>query len=141
MPQHPYAERDDLERREGARADRVTLRLPADSAYVAVLRTATAGLAARSNFTLDEIEDLRIAVDEACALLLPRARPGSAFDCTFDVGNVDLAIVVAVDSEDPRPPRTDTFAWAVLTALAGKVEASATDQRVEIRMHKTRGAA
>ena len=35
------------------------LRLPADSAYLAVLRTATAGLAARINFTLDDIEDLR----------------------------------------------------------------------------------
>ena len=35
-----------------------------------VLRTATAGLAARLQFTLDEIEDLRIAVDEACAILL-----------------------------------------------------------------------
>ncbi|MGW4973630.1 hypothetical protein ACWEP3_27550, partial [Streptomyces albidoflavus] len=31
---------------------------------------ATAGLAARLDFTLDEIEDLRIAVDEACAILL-----------------------------------------------------------------------
>jgi serine/threonine-protein kinase RsbW len=122
------------------RADRVTLRTPADGAYVAVLRTATAGLAARSDFTLDEIEDLRIAVDEACALLLQRARQGAMFDCTFDVGTGDLAIRVAVDSDDPRPPRVDTFAWAVLTALAGKVEASATDQQVEIRLHKTRGA-
>ena len=38
------------------------LRLPADSAYLAVLRTTTAGLAARLDFTLDDIEDLRIAV-------------------------------------------------------------------------------
>ena len=52
----------------------VELRLPADSAYVAVLRTATAGLAARLDFTLDDIEDLRIAVDEACAMVLPQAR-------------------------------------------------------------------
>ena len=56
----------------------VELRLPADSAYLAVLRTATAGLAARINFTLDDIEDLRIAVDEACAILLPQAVPGPA---------------------------------------------------------------
>ena len=42
-----------------------------------MLRTATAGLAARLDFTLDEIEDLRIAVDEACALLLPDAVPGA----------------------------------------------------------------
>ena len=59
-------------------SDVVELRLPADGAYLSVLRTATAGLAARLDFTLDEIEDLRIAVDEACALLLPDAEPGSA---------------------------------------------------------------
>ena len=47
--------------------DVVVLVVPADGSYLAVLRTATAGLAARLQFTLDEIEDLRIAVDEAPA--------------------------------------------------------------------------
>ena len=59
----------------GGIADAVEIRLPADSAYLSVLRTATAGLAARLDFTLDEIEDLRIAVDEACALLLADTPP------------------------------------------------------------------
>src|SRR5919202_3533665 len=59
-------------------SDTVDLRVPADPAYLAVLRTATAGLAARLDLTLDEIEDLRIAVDEACALVLgPQALDGS----------------------------------------------------------------
>src|SRR4051812_6467821 len=61
--------------------DVVELRLPADGAYLSVLRTATAGLAARLDFTLDEIEDLRIAVDEACALLLPDAVPDATMTC------------------------------------------------------------
>ena len=60
--------------------DVVEMRLPADWAYLSVLRTATAGLAARLDFTLDEIEDLRIAVDEACAMLLPDAVPGRDAD-------------------------------------------------------------
>ncbi len=55
----------------------VELRIPADSAYLAVLRTPTAGLAARLDFTLDDIEDLRMAVGEASALALPAAEPGS----------------------------------------------------------------
>src|SRR5688500_8363327 len=64
---------------DGADAGRdvVVLRLPADGAYLSVLRTATAGLASRLDFTLDDIEDLRIAVDEACAMLLPQAVPGA----------------------------------------------------------------
>ena len=50
--------------------------MPADGAYVSVLRTMTAGLAARLDFTVDDIEDLRIAVGEACALVLPEADAG-----------------------------------------------------------------
>ncbi len=60
---------------DDSRAD-VELRLPADSAYVSVLRTTSAGLAARLDFTLDDIEDLRMAVGEATALVLPEAEPG-----------------------------------------------------------------
>src|SRR2546423_316263 len=63
--------------------DFVEVRLPAAGAYLSVLRTATAGLAARLDFTLDEIEDLRIAVDEACAILLQQAVPGSVLSCVF----------------------------------------------------------
>ena len=38
--------------------DVVLLTVPADGGYLGVLRTATAGLAARLHFALDEIEDL-----------------------------------------------------------------------------------
>ena len=54
----------------GARRADVELRLPADGAYASVLRTTTAGLAARLDFTIDDIEDLRIAASEASALVL-----------------------------------------------------------------------
>ena len=64
------------------RAD-VSLRVPADGAYVSVLRTMTAGLAARLDFTVDDIEDLRIAVGEACALVLPEADPSGDLEAEF----------------------------------------------------------
>ena len=69
----------------------VELRIPADSAFLSVLRTATAGLAARLDFTLDDIEDLRIAVDEACAIVLPQATPGSDLSCAFFLSARDAA--------------------------------------------------
>lgn len=56
-----------------APAETVELTVPASASYVSVLRTVTASLAARRDFTIDEIDDLRIAVDEASALLLPHA--------------------------------------------------------------------
>jgi serine/threonine-protein kinase RsbW len=109
------------ERRETK--DQVTVRLPAEGAYLSVLRTATAGLAARLDFTLDEIEDLRIAVDEACAMLLSQAVPGASLECAFTLGHDVMTIAVTAACLAPQQPATDTFAWTVLTALAGSVDA------------------
>jgi serine/threonine-protein kinase RsbW len=119
--------------------DEVTVRMPADGAYLSVLRTATAGLAARLDFTLDDIEDLRIAVDEACAMLLSQAIPGSSLDCTFSLSPDMLTISVSVPCLSPRLPTGDTFAWTVLTALAGSVEAQVgPEDRLAIVMRKRR---
>ena len=120
--------------------DVVELRLPADGAYLSVLRTATAGLAARLDFTLDEIEDLRIAVDEACALLLPDAAPGAELRCVFALAAESLSVTVTVPSRTGRVPRRNTFAWTVLSALAGDVDAWADDAgRVSVTLLKHRG--
>jgi serine/threonine-protein kinase RsbW len=120
-------------------ADQVTVRMPADGAYLSVLRTATAGLAARLDFTLDDIEDMRIAVDEACAMLLSQAIPGSSLECSFALGTDDMTITVSVPCLNPRPPSGETFAWTVLTALAGTVEAQVgPGDRLAIVMRKSR---
>ena len=103
--------------------DRVTIQMPAEGAYLSVLRTATAGLAARLDFTLDEIEDLRIAVDEACGMLLSQAAPGADLECDFTLGEDRMSIAVSTLAAQPRPPARDTFAWTVLSALAGSVDA------------------
>jgi serine/threonine-protein kinase RsbW len=108
---------------DDAARDRVNVRMPADGAYLSVLRTATAGLAARLDFTLDEIEDMRIAVDEACAMLLSQAIPGSDLECGFVLGQDEMTVRVSVRCLAPRVPADDTFAWTVLTALAGSVDA------------------
>ena len=77
----------------------VELRVPADTAYVAVLRTTTAGLAARLDFTLDDIEDLRIAVGEACAMVLEQARADGDLHATFDLGSGELSVTVSADAD------------------------------------------
>ena len=116
--------------------DVVTLRLPAQGAYLAVLRTAAAGLASRLNFTLDDIEDLRIAVDEACAMLLPRGAEGAQLECAFELKPGELDISVSLATVDATLPSRDTFAWTVLTALAGEVDATEADGTITITMKK-----
>ena len=112
----------------------VELRIPADSAYLAVLRTATAGLAARLDFTLDDIEDLRIAVDEACAMVLPQARENSDLTCTFDLDASKLTVAVTAECDSPRPPNRDAIAWTVLAALTNEVAADVDGDKLTVTL-------
>jgi serine/threonine-protein kinase RsbW len=102
---------------EGQRAD-VELRLPADNAYVSVLRTTTASLAARLDFTIDDIEDLRIAVGEACAMVLPEADPATTLLAEFFLAPGRLTVRVSVNGSEIGQPDYDSFAWQVLDTLA-----------------------
>jgi serine/threonine-protein kinase RsbW len=102
----------------------VELRLPAESAYVAVLRMTTAGLAARLDFTLDDIEDLRMAVGEACALVLENADPGGDMYAAFDLSDGSIRVSVSADALGETEPDEDSFGWQVLTALTSDVVTS-----------------
>jgi serine/threonine-protein kinase RsbW len=113
--------------------DLVELRVPADPAYLAVIRTATAGLATRLNLTLDEIEDLRIAVDEACSLVLAgRTHPDRTLKASFTLGNGAIAVVIAGPAVSL--PGQASFSWAVLQALAGDVVTGVSDGGTWIRL-------
>jgi serine/threonine-protein kinase RsbW len=119
--------------------DVVVLCVPAAGAYLGVLRTATAGLAARLQFTLDEIEDLRIAVDEACAMLLPIATPDAELSCRFAVTDDALTVETSVPTtaSGTRLP-AESFSWQVLSALADEIDATLSGGHAAIRLTKRR---
>lgn len=120
--------------------DTVLLTVPATGAYLGVLRTATAGLAARLQFTLDEIEDLRIAVDEACAMLLALASTDADLSCRFTVDDSTLTVETGVPTVrfDASLPTGDSFAWQVLSALTDEVSAQVVARYATIRLVKRR---
>ena len=56
----------------------VRLAVPAQPGYLRMTRLLAAGVASRVGFTLDEVDDLRIAIDEVCfALVGPNGRDGT----------------------------------------------------------------
>jgi len=119
---------------QSQRAD-VELRLPADGAYVSVLRTTTAGLAARLDFPIDDIEDLRIAVGEASAMVLAEADPGGELLCRFYLRPGELTVSVGVTaSHVVAAPDYDSFAWQVLTTLATHAASDNRDGLYTVRL-------
>ncbi len=56
----------------------VRLEVPAEPEFLRISRIMAAGVASRVGFTLDEVEDLRIAIDEVCfALVGAKGRAGT----------------------------------------------------------------
>ncbi|MEJ2863543.1 ATP-binding protein [Actinomycetospora flava] len=94
--------------------------LPVPEALVTV-RTVAGDLAARSEFPLDSVDDLRLAVDEACTCLAALARPGTKLTVTFTVDDDRITMTASVLTTGPTTLPTDTFAWRVLSVLADDV--------------------
>ena len=132
--------------------DRVELTVPADAAYVSVLRTVMASLAARRDFTIEEIDDLRIAVDEASSLLLPHAGPASVLTACFDGGEDSLTVRVSISAtvvgaDTPSDAAVGggevdetSFAWMVLAAVADDVRTERLGDDIAMVLAKTRSA-
>ena len=115
------------------RAD-VELRVPADGAYASVLRTTTAGLAARLDFTIEDIEDLRMAVAEAVAMVLEVADEGSDLLGRFALAPGEMTVSISVSANSPGEPDFDSFAWQVLNTLATSAKVEATGGRFTVSM-------
>src|ERR1700744_5987095 len=94
--------------------DVVEVSIPADVVYVATLRLTAASLAARCDLTIDDIEDLRLAVDEACALLLPLAHAGGVIESRFELATGRLSVAIGVRAGAADEPDRSGFAWTVL---------------------------
>lgn len=102
----------------------IVVRIPARPEYVHVLRTAVASVAARLDFTYDAIDDLRIAVDEACAHLLGVSSSAGTMTLRITPHGRDLVVLASTDSDPgqwPPPGAKQTLAWQVLNALADEV--------------------
>jgi serine/threonine-protein kinase RsbW len=117
----------------------IELTLPADPLHVPVARALAADLAVRLDYDLDEVSDLRMAVDEACAELVARAAGPGRLRCVFRVDPDALRVTVSAPTKDGATPGQNTFGWRVLTALVDEVDTWAeSDNVVHIQLLKRR---
>jgi len=98
--------------------DSIRLTVPATSAAVRITRAGAAGLATRAGFTYREVEQLRLAVGEAAALLAPDPEGEGTLDVTYDVDDDGLRVELALTGppQGERPGQVPDVAAAVLDA-------------------------
>lgn len=128
---------------DGIATDVVDIQVPASGAYVATLRLTTTSLAARCDLTVDDIDDLGLAVDEACALLLPHAEPDTPMSVHFALESGCLTVTASVRSPNASSASPDRsgFAWSLLSALASDVAVDGDGDALSITVTKRRGIA
>ena len=125
----------------------VLIQVPADADYLAVIRSAAAHVATKFGCTLPEVADLRLAVDEACGLLLRhtvRDRQAAGIgdlECRFVLDASTLRVVLGRQARDSAPPQDDEFGWTILSALVDDIVWRAEGSTVQVEVLKRRASA
>ena len=120
----------------------VRLSVPAAPEYLRLVRLTAAGLASRLGFTFDEVEDLRIAVDELCFHLLgdgddtpsDRAR---TMDLTYAAG-ADYISITGSTGMSGAVPEPSELSEQILDALVDEHEVTGNGGVVTFRLKKQR---
>ncbi|MBF6147131.1 anti-sigma factor [Nocardia sp. 852002-20019_SCH5090214] len=107
---------------EGLRSTPVEIGVAATVSQLPIVRGLAETLVLLSDFTLDEVADIRLAVDEACSTLIELAVPGSTLQCRFTVGDTDLLVRVAGIAATSKLPDQRSFGWHVLRTLTDGIE-------------------
>ncbi|NUR29602.1 MAG: anti-sigma regulatory factor [Catenulispora sp.] len=125
-------------------ADTVLIRVPPDPDYLPVIRSASAHVGTKLGCTLAEVSDLRLAVDEACGLLLrhtvrdPQAGAEGDLECRFVLEGPALRVLLSVPARDAAQPEDDEFGWTILTALVDDFVWRVEDSTVHVQILKRR---
>jgi len=108
----------------------IELRVPARLSSIHLLRTVVASAAARFDASVDDIDDLRIAVTEAASELLAGAPEGGWLGMVVRGANGAVHVSVTLSGpaagdrrgDEPQPAAPEqSLAWQVLLALATDV--------------------
>ena len=117
------------------KTDTIRMTIPALLQFVRLPRVAIAGLATRSGFSYDEVEDLRLAVGEVCQVLLDGADREGTLTIEFAVARGSMGVEVIVDAPPGRLEGVgEKLAEQILVATVGKVKVADDGRRISFAM-------
>jgi serine/threonine-protein kinase RsbW len=117
----------------------IELVLPAETRLVRIARLVASGVATAAGFDVDEVEDLRIAVDELCTALV-EGGDGSELLLGFDLGDGEVTVVGSTNAVGVAAFEPDRLALSrqILAVVADDHDLSADHGQISVRLHKRR---
>ena len=116
----------------------VRLEVPAAPEFLRISRIMAAGVASRVGFTLDEVEDLRIAIDEVCfSMVGPRGRGGTiALRYLLDTNQLVVEGTGRFSDGLGNEPVVSALSKQILAAVVDECELSAGEEGPHFRLVK-----
>jgi serine/threonine-protein kinase RsbW len=109
--------------------DEIQVTVPAQPDFIHVVRSVTGAVAAGFQLPYDEIDDLRIAIDEACSHLLDVRPNAGVLRLAISTEESRIRFVASIEAPEaqwPPPNAHQTLTWQVLAALADDAEFAKT---------------
>jgi serine/threonine-protein kinase RsbW len=114
-------------------AEVVRLSVPGSLEYVRVVRLTAAAVAARVGFDIEEIEDLRVAVDELASVVI---EAGDGAEITFMFSNRDDTFVMEGSAAVTASPSIDDLSRQILSVVVDDFELDTADGVAQFRATK-----
>ncbi len=97
--------------------DEVRLAVPAKPEFLGLARVTAAGLASRLGFTFDQVEDLRLAIDEICFGMTGSTGRDGVLEVRFLLGQSALTVRGEGHFPAPAPVHLSELSEVILDAL------------------------
>ena len=103
----------------------VELNVAADASMMLVVRLTTAGVLARAGLTMDAMDSLKMATEEACNCLIGQSNPPAQLNLRFDCTDGRLSVIAAAKGCDSPWGEADEteleIVRCILASLADEV--------------------
>jgi hypothetical protein len=118
--------------------DEVRLAVPARPEFVGLARVTAAGLASRLGFTFDQVEDLRLAIDEMCFGLTGSKGKDGILELRFLLSPEGLTVEGKGSFSPPGPVHLSELSKVILDALVDEHSISDGADGPRFRLMKKR---
>jgi hypothetical protein len=122
-------------------ADTIGIRISPTISSIGLVRALATALAARLDFTYDQITDLHLAIDEICSRLLDTTVDPEALEVTFET-EADRLFFLARAHGPAKPDHAFLNPWSekILRAVVDGFDVLERDGRTTVEVHVRRTA-
>ena len=97
--------------------DCVDVIIPLDARYASMLRVVTASLGVDAGFSIDEIDDFKLAVSEVFSMLVAEGHHGGRARASFRLEAATLSVALSLESGARVNVQPDELALTILKAV------------------------